>query len=90
MHNGYGYIEGSKTSNDAAVRNTASYQLTLRGELSLKREIVLDFTCLKACLDPQKEKSDGEEVIRRNAIFNCACAMCFTHSVNCSLIMKSF
>ncbi|CAI8018593.1 hypothetical protein GBAR_LOCUS11265 [Geodia barretti] len=61
MHNGYGDIEGSKTSNDEAVRNTASYQLTLRGELSLKREIVLDFTCLKACLDPQKEKSDGEE-----------------------------
>ena len=58
MHNGHGDIEGSKTSNDSSK----DYQLTLRGELSLKREIVLDFTCLKACLDPQKEKSDGEEV----------------------------
>ena len=44
--------------------DNASYERALRDELSLKREVVLDFTCLKACLDPQRETSDGEEVGR--------------------------
>ena len=30
--------------------------------LAEKQELFLDFTSLKACLDPQREKSDGEEV----------------------------
>ena len=53
-------IHEMKTCSDDAV---ASYEQTLRDGLSLKREVVLDFTCLKACLDPQKEKSEGEEVL---------------------------
>ena len=35
----------------------------LQEALALKREIVLDFTSLKACLDPQREKLEGEEVM---------------------------
>ena len=54
--------ESNKMGNNAAVEKNALYRRTLRDNISQKREIVLDFTCLKACLDPQKETSDGEEV----------------------------
>ena len=58
--------------NDAVSESQISYECTLRDELSQKQEVVLDFTCLKACLDPQREKSEGEQVL--HFPINCECA----------------
>ena len=41
-----------------------SYTRALQIEIALKDEIVLDFTSLKACLDPQREKPDGGDEVR--------------------------
>lgn len=53
----------SETSgHENGTEDNASYTLRLKAMLTSKREVVLDFTSLKSCLDPQKEKLDGEEV----------------------------
>lgn len=44
------------------TKGNISYTTILKSMLTLKREIVLDFTSLKSCLDPQKEKLNGEDV----------------------------
>ena len=49
-------------ADQAAAEQHAPYWKTLQNMLAQKREMVLDFTSLKACLDPQKEKSDGDDV----------------------------
>ena len=40
-----------------------TYSLGLQKILAQKQEIVLDFTSLKSCLDPQKQTADGDEVV---------------------------
>ena len=59
-------------NDDAVSENQISYERTLRDELSQKQEVVLDFTSLKACLDPQREKTEGEQVLNFPINFECA------------------
>ena len=49
-------------ADEDGIKDNVPYTTILKSMLTLKREIVLDFTCLKSCLDPQKEKRDGEDV----------------------------
>lgn len=66
------YNQGGETGTNAltakvGTENNASYTTTLQDMLALKQEIVLDFTSLKACLDPQREKSEEDEVCAAHA-----------------------
>lgn len=48
--------------------NDILYTKTLQDVIALKKDIVLDFTSLKACLDPQRERLDGGlEVYKHSA-----------------------
>lgn len=58
------------SGHEDGTKDNVSYITILKSMLTLKREIVLDFTSLKSCLDPQKEKRDGEDV--RCVYYACA------------------
>lgn len=56
-------METTTSTSVTDTTDSSSYEQTLCAELAEKREVVLDFTCLKACLDPQREMSpDAAEV----------------------------
>ena len=62
-----------------------NYSSELQNALALKHEVVLDFTSLKACLDPQREP-DGDEV---RTIEIHVCGACATILSFFSLTMRT-
>lgn len=54
---------GHACSSIITENDQETYSLDLQKALTQKQEIVLDFTSLKSCLDPQKQSADGDEVV---------------------------
>lgn len=57
---------GDTSSEEAArevrAKRKESYAKTLQEALQRRKDMVIDFTSLKACLDPLTESADNEEV----------------------------
>lgn len=67
-------METTTSTSVTDTTDSSSYEQTLCAELAEKREVVLDFTCLKACLDPQREMSpDAAEFNYKDFLYEKLC-----------------